>query len=808
MMLLAGCDPTRRLAADEVLLKRNKVRTERGTVAASELEPIIKQKPNKRVLAFPFYLQVHNVPNPAKVAVRRARKDARMDRKNAKREARGKAPLPYKRTRAEWLRETVGEPPTILDASLTERSREQMRLYMVKEGYFHADVSDTVQLIERNWYRRKFNRPKARVTYTVTAGTPYRLRTIKIKVDDAYIRSKVEVAWDQTLLKPGDRFDGDIVDKERGRITELLRGEGYLFFNRELIQYDADTTVGDHQMDLTLSFERPVARKDRGLAGTPEGTVYDIRNVDISTFKQTRGGATLVADTLRESGYTFHYQDRLRYRTKALLHPIFIHPGDRFDQDASSRTYRRLTSLNVFDRVDISYDTTATGQRGKADAHITLLPSKQQSITTEGFATNRGGAFGTSLNVGYRHRNVLRTLGSLQMQVSLGLEAQQRITGDGSTQESTGDVRALTVFNTVSIGPELTFSFPRPFAGLFSKSSSSKLLLSALYNYQRRPDYTRDLGKLSVGVQWQESSSNTIGIYPLEVNVIRIPLISAGFRDYLEQANNPVLLNSYTDHLITSTRLTLNHSTPGGEKRRDNYFLRASLECAWPVLWGISEEVPDTTGKHYYTVAGVRYAEYVKADVDMRWRRVLHERSSLAFRVAAGAALPYGNLGVLPFESSFFVGGANGLRAWRARSIGPGSYNAPLAAYDRIGELKLEGNAEYRFKLIGFLEGALFADVGNIWNFREDPQQPGATISSDFLSELAVGTGVGARFNFDFFIVRFDLGLQTKDPSLPPGERWLFQPKDRYEASVTEATGSVFTYKPEVNFNLGIGYPF
>ena len=170
--------------------------------------------------------------------------------------------------------------------------------------------------------------------------------------------------------------------------------------------------------------------------------------------------------------------------------------------------------------------------------------------------------------------------------------------------------------------------------------------------------------------------------------------------------------------------------------------------------------------------------------------------------------MPYGNLEVLPFESAFFVGGANGLRAWRARSIGPGAYSAPLVAFDRTGEVRIEGNAEYRFKLIGFLEGAFFADVGNIWFLKEDPNKPGSGFNRNFLSELAVGTGVGARLNFDFFIVRFDLGMQTKDPSLPRGERWLFQPKDEYIATTSELVGAPVSYKTQFNFNLGIGYPF
>jgi outer membrane protein assembly factor BamA len=247
-------------------------------------------------------------------------------------------------------------------------------------------------------------------------------------------------------------------------------------------------------------------------------------------------------------------------------------------------------------------------------------------------------------------------------------------------------------------------------------------------------------------------------------------------------------------------------------RQRNTFFSRVTLEWAGhPLLVPLttfSTTATDTAGNPFETVGGIRYAEFVKVDSDLRWRHTIHERSSLAFRVAGGVGIPYGNLGVLPFESSFFVGGANGLRAWRARSLGPGSYSAPLLTFDRIGEVRIEGNAEYRFRLIGFLEGAFFADVGNIWLRNEDPQKPGSGFSERFLGELAVGTGLGARFNFDFFIVRFDLGLQTKDPSLPPGERWLFQPKDRHQADLTALNGTPYTYKPQFNFNIGIGYPF
>lgn len=807
LALLSGCDPTRRLAEGEALLKSNRLRVDARDVKKDKLTAILKQKPNRRVLGIPFYLHVYNLPNPDRMAGWSAEKNARTDRRNERRAAKGKEPRPYKPTRAEWLRETVGEAPVILDSALTERTAQQLRLHMAKKGWFHATVRDSVTLVHRAWHRGRLRRPKAHVTYTITAGQEYRLRNIRYTLDDSVMLGHIEAARSNAVIRAGDRFDDDALDQERTRIAEVLRDVGYLYFTRDLVQYVADTSVGDREVDLDARIERPVARGKRGLEGTPEGTRYRLGDVYVSTVRQQRGTTLLGVDTLHQDGYQFVYRDQMPYRARPLAHPIFLNSGEVFRQRNADRTYRRLAGLNIFDRVDIGYDTASVKLPRTADVHITLLPGQHQGFSIEGFMTNRGGALGTSVNLGYRHRNLFRSLATLQTGVTLGLEAQQRITGDGADDVESTAFGTGSIFNTLSIGPELTFSFPI-YWRLFSKSSNAKLLVNGLYNFQQRPDFTRNLGRLSTGVQWQETRANTFFFYPMDVNLIKLSRITQAFEDYLDASNNPVLRDSYTDHMITSMRIGRTHATPDGEKLRNSFFSRIVLEWAGPILRAASEEVRDTSGQRYYTVAGIRYAEFAKVDADLRWRHTLHERSSLAFRVAGGAGLPYGNLGVLPFESSFFVGGANGLRAWRARSIGPGSYSAPLTAFDRIGEIRLEGNAEYRFKLIGFLEGALFADVGNIWNFKETTGQPGAAITSQFLSELAVGTGFGARLNFDFFIVRFDLGLQTKDPSLPAGERWLFQPKEQYEADMSAITGRAIQYKPQMNFNLGIGYPF
>ena len=818
LVAASGCRPTKYVPEGEVLLRQHRVVVQDGGVESSELLAIAKQKPNKRILGIPFYLHLYNLRDPEQVLTKRAAKDSVCMAENALRETRAKKPRACDRS----LRGRNGEPPVIHDATLTERSAEQMRLFMQKEGWFRASVRDSVHQRHRKRFSKgrgkPFKHPMVEVEYTVVPGPMYTYRNIRFMVDDPTIQSYVEADWSNSLLRTGDRFDADVLDSERARITEKLRELGYLFFNRELVQYDADTAVGGKQVDILLRLERSYAQKDRGLKGTPEGTIYRIDQVTLSTLRSYRNSRGTIPDTLRWTGFTVLHDDPNPYKPNALLGAVFLMPDSRFNQRDADLTYRRLTALRVFDRVEITYDTLGLGGKGTANARIDLLPAKEQNLSLEGFGTNRGGFLGTSVSVGYRHGNLFRGMGSIQAQLVLGLEAQQSFTGQGSNTDDAGVTRVSNdgLFNTVDIGPEVTLRFPHfllPFKReRFARSAAPRTAIGVAYNFQRRPDYSRTVAKTSFGYEWDDTKTRTWGFYPLEINVIKIPQKSEAFVDYLQRSNDPVLTDSYTNHLIAGMRGALTLNTQAAARQRDVFFARIIPEWAGFPLFipmrVLGAEAQDTSGNSFYTVAGIRYAEFVKLDTDLRWRHIIHEKSSFAFRVAAGAGLPYGNLTVLPFESSFFVGGANGLRAWRARSIGPGSYSAPLDAFDRIGEIRLEGNAEYRFKLIGFLEGALFADIGNIWNWEEDPRKPGGNFSRAFLSELAVGTGVGARLNFDFFIVRFDLGMQTKDPSLPRGERWLFQPKDQYEADLLTETGVPVGYKTQFNFNLGIGYPF
>lgn len=809
VLMLAACNTTRWVPPGEHLLTRNVITiSPKGTLTTEELEPILKQKPNKRVLGRAIYLDLYNLRDPANVARKRLLKDSLCEAENAARRL-----IDSSRTKEcnASQRERNGEAPVLLDPVLVERTVEQLRNYAFKEGYFDAQVNDTVRHVRRRWpfggWGRPYHKPKASVEFRVDAGQPWTLCTINLRVDDPVIASHLRSDTTGSLLHPGDRFDGDVLEAERVRITNELKKEGYLFFNKDMVIFDADTSAGDHEVDLLIRLERPLASTQRGLKGTPPGTRWYVNDVYIDIahrVKEPEHGY----DTLRYDGFTLLHKGRHHdFRPGPITSAVLLKPFSRFNQVDADRTFRRLANMGVFDRVDISFDTLGLGPKN-VDARITLIPSRRQGFSVEGFLTNRGGFLGASGSLNYRHKNLFRTLTSLQASITVGMEAQQSLTpDDDQTGDASTSLARNALLNTLEIGPELKVFVP--IRGGSAMAGGSRGVVNALFNYQRRPDYTRTLAKGAIGYEWNFSFISACGVYFPEVNVVRIPLRSHAFEQFLNDATDPVLTNSYTDHIIVNLpRVTWTYNTANapGPARRNNQFIRLNAELAGTILRLVQQaSVPaqgwDTiTSAGYYTLGDARYAEYFKFDADLRHYHTIHDRSSIVFRFAPGFAKPFGNQHVMPFETSFYSGGANGIRAWRARSLGPGGYWSDVNRFDRIGELRLEGNVEYRFKLIGYFEGALFADAGNIWYLQDNPAKPGSQFRwNQFYKQIALGTGMGLRLNLEFLLLRLDLSLQTHDPALPDGQRWIYQRRSApYDAP----------FSRRLNFNLGIGYPF
>jgi outer membrane translocation and assembly module TamA len=345
-----------------------------------------------------------------------------------------------------------------------------------------------------------------------------------------------------------------------------------------------------------------------------------------------------------------------------------------------------------------------------------------------------------------------------------------------------------------------------------SRSNNPKTTFSAAFNFQRRPDYERTLSRFRWRYRFQETKFKTHIIDPVEFSIIRINK-SQFFEDRLNAINDQFLLTSYQDHLISASAYTFVYNNQEFKFQRRHMLNSASVEFAGSLLRLLHDQLGAERGEDGgYRMFDIRFAQYLKIEDDLRFYRNYDDKNTVVFRINGGLGLPLSNLDVLPFDRSFFTGGSTGIRSWQARTLGPGSFRDSTAAvtFNNIGEIKIEANIEYRFSMTSLLNGAFFIDAGNIWLLEEDEIRPGSGFEAGrFLSEMAIGAGFGLRFDFDFFLIRLDAGIQLKDPAKKPGERWIWEPKDEYNEYLRSINPeNPRTYLPRVVFNIGIGYPF
>jgi outer membrane protein assembly factor BamA len=325
-------------------------------------------------------------------------------------------------------------------------------------------------------------------------------------------------------------------------------------------------------------------------------------------------------------------------------------------------------------------------------------------------------------------------------------------------------------------------------------SSNQQTSITTSFNFQQRPDYKRNIFNLAYGYTAHSGTRVTHTINPSEINFVNVNL-GNDFASLLDKSNNLFLKNSFQSQLISSMRYGFQYNSQRIGEMKNFFFFQGNFESSGLLLRGSRELIKNPgINNDKYIVFGVPFSQFVRFDGDIRYFRFVGRSSSIAFRSFVGLGIPYGNSSVMPFVKSFFGGGANGIRAWIARSLGPGAYQNPTSVrFDQIGDIKLEWNFEYRAKIYKIFEGAAFIDAGNIWLRQKDIQRPLAEFESNrFYKEIAVGIGAGLRLNFDFFIIRLDLAYKMRDPSFPSNDRWVIQ----------------YQKLRQGNLNFGIGYPF
>lgn len=804
--MFTGCNLTRRLGDDEYLLTSNEIEIEGRGVKESEVSGLMRPRTNKKIVGLiPFNLFVWNLFDAEKLEKKNARKREKLEKRNKKRSAKGKKEKDFKPVLGYRIKNNVGEEPVLLDSNLAATTAQNMTRYLKNNGFFNGEVNYKV--------KHKEKKQKAQVTYIIKPGRPYRIKKVTYDIQDTNLIKDARKAVQGTLLKSGENFRITDVDKERGRLSKAMKDLGYYNFNQNFITYEVDSTIGDRQVHVKQIINSPVKREKRsGKDDTlivQRHTKYTIKNVYIDPYYSTEFETDFDDTLMMDGGYIMVNQQRLLFSPKVISRAIFINPGDKYSQTNREYTYSRLSALNNFRFINIRYEEVS-GDSAGLNCYINLTPVVKLAAGAELEGTNTGGNLGISGNLNYTNRNTFGSAEIFNVRLRGGLEAQQTNVPD-SEQEDRSTL-GVNLFNTIEYGVETSLTVPslvlpsRIKGEKVPKYNRPTTSVNFTFNHQNRPDFTRNFLNASYAYSWTKTDKikTDFTLHPISISLIGIDK-RPFFERRLEELNNQFLTNTFSNHLIVGTKFNVTRSNQGSKRRVNHYWNRSYIETAGNGLSAAyrlsgAERIDD----NHYETGSIRFAQFVKIANDLRLYRNLTDGSQMVYRLYTGAGLPFGNLNVLPFDKSFFVGGANDIRAWTARTLGPGS-SVPDAGsgLNRVGDIILEANVEYRAKLTGIFELALFTDVGNIWLFDGPDVDPAGVFELNrFYNEFAVGSGVGVRFDFTFVIVRVDLGFQMRDPALPQGERWVFQKKDIYNETAAR------DYSLRQTLNFGIGYPF
>ena len=821
-IFLISCNVNKHLKENELLLSKNTIKHNGTLIDHAELEAFIRQKPNRKILKLVrFNLWLYNQVDQQKMLEKKAKRDLRYDRintkrirknaeRNTKRLAKGKPKKQpnLKNKEKPTFRESImeaGEPPVLLDTFLTKITKNQLQKFVFSKGYFDAQVTDSLSL--------DFKNKRAKIFYFISNTKPYVIQSINYKIEDPLIEYFIYNDTASSLIKRHMIYDEEIFQKERGRITESLLNNGYYYFAPEYVYYLADTNLIGRNVNLTIGvkmFSRPFSETNDSLVfiNHPRFSIENVYVIpeNILDFKG-KSESVYMKDTIEYNGLKILHNNPLKFRRKDLTRNISILPGQLYQQDFSEDTYKGLSALRVFKSVYIQY-LKNPNHLDKLDCYIVCQPVIKQSITIEAEGTKTSDNYGVAGSIVFQNKNAFKGAELVELKLKGSLTSQKALNTTSETPQNVDQVSDIQrLFNTFQFGPELNIYFPKPlfpFTLFYYKKDQAekryffqpKTILNLSLNYQSSQNFNRTIANISYGFKFTNSKSLLMyEIIPLEAYVVKAKL-STSYKSELESLNNLFLLNSFQNHITTLSKVSATYSNQSLKNKRNLMYLKVNLSSSGNLLRSIlnaSNEQKDSLGR--YIIQGVPFSQFVKIDVDYRVYFKIRELSKLVYRIAGGFGKPLSNLSVLPYEQSFFSGGPNGIRAWRARTLGPGGYDpgTSTARYDKIGNVQIESNLEYRFHIFKSFFGAWFLDAGNIWLSYNDPSKPKGQFKTDkFYKEIAIGSGFGLRYDFSFFILRLDAAVKLRDPEYAENNRWTFD-KQPLKSPV---------------LSFGIGYPF
>lgn len=752
-LLLVGCSVSKFVPEGKYLLDEVHISSDNKEIKSSEMYSYVRQKPNSKwfsLVKLPMYIYCSSGKDSTKWINKILRK--------------------------------MGDAPRIYDARVAEETRMQILGAVQNKGYLGAQVS----------LEEKIKKNKLDTYYRISSGKPYIISSIDYNVEDYVIRDLLMNDSIHSGLKVGERFDVNQLEEERNKITQFLLNRGYYRFNKDYITFQADTVNGTYRIDLTMNI---------GLNNMPNSSEtslhrqYSIRNVNylMDVDYSLNNGVNL--DTMSYGGINILYDKKLFLRPGVIDSHNRIVSGKLYSNRDVMSTYSSLSRLGILKYSNIRFVEHLENDSAYLDAFVSLSKNKNKMLSFQVEGTNSAGDLGAAASVTYTHRNLFKGSETFTIKVRGAYEAVTGLEGYANNNYTEYGVESSLDF------PEFMFPF---LTSDFKKRVNAKSEVSIKYNWQIRPEFERTLASAAWSYRWNSGRRANHRLDVLDINYIYMPYRSNTFIEYLNYMDeiNPLLRYSYEDLFIVRLGYTYTYNSAGvttqQTAKKSSYSIRFNIEESGNLIYGFSKLIhKKPSDGESFRMGNISFAQYVKTDFDFAKNIMIDDRNSLVFHIATGVAIPYGNSKSLPFEKLYFSGGANSVRGWSVRSLGPGRYHGNSGSLDYVnhtGDIKLDLNVEYRTHLFWKLNGAAFIDAGNVWTLKSRySDDTGQFAFNRFYKEIAVSYGLGVRFDLDFLILRFDGGMKAINPMESGADRFPVIRPD---------------FSRDFAFHFAVGYPF
>ncbi len=757
ILLIAACNPTKHLAEGEKLYIEGDVNLQTDSLIKSErliafeehLESMLMPKPNKKALGVRWKLGFWSMGGGYDTTTNFV---------------------------LNWLKKK-GEKPVLLSDVNREYNENLLRNRMENLGFFNATVSSDTSI----------DGQFAKVIYTGIPGSIYRINSLNFDIDSlSNIGRDIVYTRNNSLLKTGSNYNLDVIISERERIDNELKNKGYYYFNPDNILVEVDSTVGANKVDMFVTIKPETS----ALAKEPQkiGDIYIYPDYTLSAQGYTRRPNRQNLDLYQDN---YYFIDRKNtFRKKILAKHIFFEKGEYYNRGDHNQTINHLVNLNTFKFVKNNFEQNPDSAN-TLDIYYYLTPLPKKSLRFEVLAKTATVYNGSEANFTWTLRNAFKGAETVSLNVFGGYETQ---TG--------GNVNLNSAY--YRYGAELGITWPRllsPYQWAPTRRFIPKTYLKFGYEFlNRRTAYVLNSSTLNFGYMWKENDQKQHDLTLAEIIYVQPRNISAEYQAQMDTV--PTLKRIVDPQFSFGPNYTYTFTNTMDQSKKHTFYAKAGLNLSGNVLGLI--QGANFNDQNVKKLFGTAYSQFIKAEADLRHYMRIGTNKQLATRLMIGTSYSYGNSYSLPYLKQYYSGGPNGLRAFRARSVGPGSslpenIGSENFFADQTGDFKLEINTEYRSKLYGFIDWAAFIDAGNVWLQRTDENKLGGKLSKEFLSELAVGAGAGLRFDFTFLILRTDLAIPIRVPYYEKSDRWVIKDIDFKDSQWR---------KNNLVFNLAIGYPF